>query len=286
MPDAASAERTFALLKRCQEILKGVEGVQDVLALSTNPFGRFDAPPCILIRLAPADGRRADRERIKEAIRDRFRREVQDAAVRLRDLSGPNGFPLGGAPVRLAVLDTQDNGLANLRQTAEQLAERLNQAPELRDAAADPASRARPQLSVVIDRDRAKALGVSTEDVYTELQVRRDGLQVGSLSRFGRSWPVTVQVKDPGGDEAKDLARVRVHGAEGEVALGAIAAVRSVSAPQAIDRLNMYPMVEIDADLAPGASPAEVRKRCEALANELLPKGYRIDWLQDAPGRR
>jgi multidrug efflux pump subunit AcrB len=287
LPDAASADRTTAVLKRCEAILKNIEGVGRLLALSENPFSRSRACSCILVRLAAADGKRADREQIKQTIRTRLRREVQDAAVRLRDLSGPGRMPEGGARVRLAVGDAGDRGFVALSETADKLAQRMEQSPELSDVGVDPAARAIPQLFVEIDRDKARALGVSMDEAFAALQVHLGSYYVNDFNRFGRTWQVTIQADERFRARAEDLLKLEVRGAKGErVRLGAFASVHDVAGPRAIDRLNLYPSVEIAADLAPGASPAEACRRCEALAKEVLPKGSLFTWLPDARGPR
>jgi multidrug efflux pump subunit AcrB len=287
LPDSASAVRISAALERCEAILKEVPGVHDVLALAENPFTRSGASSSILVRLAAADGKRADREQIKQTIRTRLRREIHEAAVRLRDLSGPGRMPEGGARVRLAVSDAGDRGFVALGQTAAQFAQRMEQSPELSDVGVDPAARATPQLFVDIDRDKARALGVSLDEAFATLQVHLGSFYINNFNRFGRTWQVTIQADERVRARAQDLLNLEVRGAEGKrVRLGAFAEVRDVAGPRAIDRLNFYPTVEIAADLAPGTSPAEARKRCEALAKEVLPKGYLFTWLPDARGPR
>ncbi len=68
------------------------------------------------------------------------------------------------------------------------------------------------------------------------------------------------------------------------VPLSAFLQVREVSAPEAVNRFNLFPAVEITANPAPGVSPAEARTLCETLAEEVrkelaLPAGYRLGWL-------
>src|SRR5262249_28570435 len=100
LPAAASAERTDAGLKRCDQLLRITPEVQQRLALSDNPFDRATNRPCLLVRLVAADGGRAQ---IVQDLRARLGKEVPEALVRLRDLSGPGRFPRCGYPLDLAV---------------------------------------------------------------------------------------------------------------------------------------------------------------------------------------
>jgi multidrug efflux pump subunit AcrB len=53
LPAAASPERTREVIRHCEKLLRKVEGVQDVLALSADPFNPSHNRACILVRLAP-----------------------------------------------------------------------------------------------------------------------------------------------------------------------------------------------------------------------------------------
>ena len=69
------------------------------------------------------------------------------------------------------------------------------------------------------------------------------------------------------------------------VALGALVSIRDGSAPAAIERQDMWPMVPITANLAPGTTPVEARALCEKLAAEELPAGFRLRWLRELGGQ-
>src|SRR5262249_38287568 len=59
LPPGASTEHTVKTMERVAATLRQLPGVKDVLALTDNPFDSAHDRPCILERLAPADGKRA-----------------------------------------------------------------------------------------------------------------------------------------------------------------------------------------------------------------------------------
>src|SRR5262249_46218928 len=73
LPASASPERVRAALDRCGALLRRLPGVQDVLALSDNPFDGIGDRPCLLVGLAPAGKRGASRERLVQAVREQFK---------------------------------------------------------------------------------------------------------------------------------------------------------------------------------------------------------------------
>jgi multidrug efflux pump subunit AcrB len=286
LPAEASPERAWAVLKQGDTILRETAGVQQVLTLTENPFDHARRP-CLLVCL-DAEGKEPVREQLMEAIRKRLG-EVKGMTLRLRDLSGPNGFPRCGYPIDLAVHGPE---MQPVRDMAQKLVDRLRKSEKLADVADDPGSRMQPQLYLDVDRTQAKLKGVSLDDVFTTLQTFFGAVDVNDFNRFGRTWQVRVQVGNRRAGRVEDVKKLKVRNARGEmVPLGTFVSVKEVEGPAAVDRLNGEPMVEITAKAAAGVSHAEVRTLCEDLAEEVrkelrLPKGYGLTWLQEMPAPR
>jgi multidrug efflux pump subunit AcrB len=282
LPAAASAERTRAVLDRCEAVLREINGVQDVLALTDNPFDQARNQGCILVRLAPADRKQTRREQLTQTIRTRLEQEVAEATLRVRDLSEPGRFPRCAYPIELALVGPEQD---RLREWAEKLAERLRQSTKLADVGTSPGSTLQPQLSVDVDRAQAKALGVSLDDLMTVLQVHLGLLHVNDFNSFGRTLQVTVQAPPRFRDQVEDLQRLKVRNAQGDmVPLAALVQVREIEAPKVVERFNGEPMLAITANPAAGVSLAGARSFCESLAEEIrkelqLPAEYRLIWL-------
>jgi multidrug efflux pump len=208
--------------------------------------------------------------------------EAQEMRVRVRDLSRPGGFPRYGYPVDLAVHGPQAD---KVRELARKIGERLRRSRKLTDVWVDPSSTPRPELEVVIDRDKARQLGVSVSDLASTLQVYLGSLYVNDFNKFGRTWQINVQADTAVGQKAEDLKRLKVRNDKGKmVPLGAIVSVRQVEGPRALDRFDGRPMVEITVNPALGVSLEQVRTLCEDLAREVckelrLSAEYRLRWL-------
>jgi multidrug efflux pump subunit AcrB len=278
VPAGATAERSRALGRRCEKLVREENGVTDTLALSDNPFDRCPDRPCILIAL----DKKAERERVVRAIRNQT--EKDELSVRVRDLSLPGCLPRGGYPIDLAISGPEQQEVSKL---ATAVAERLRKDKKLLDVWADPSAMPHPQLHLDIDRAKAKAFGVALDDIFSTLQVCLGGMYVNDFNRFGRSWQVVVQAPRSG-DLARDVKKLKVRNSDGKmVPLANLVTVREVEGPQAISRLDGRPMVEMTGNLAEGTSLAEARKLCEAAVEEArkelrLSKEYHLTWL----GRR
>jgi RND family efflux transporter MFP subunit len=279
LPGNLSAERTLRLVEHCGTVLREAEGVQHVLALSEDPFARFGDGPSLVTLL---ETKQADRERLPRDVRARLEQDVAEAAPRLRELSGPGGYPVDFA-VRGPEADA-------VRDFGAKLAERLARTGKLTDLAAGPGAERRPQLTVVIDRTAAADRGVSVSDISNTLQTCLGPVHVANFGKFGRTWQIQVQVAaEPGRDRLEAVKQLKVRNARGEmVPLAGIAVLREEAGTGSLDRLDLEPMAEITANPAQGVSLAEARWLCETLAEEVrkglqLSPAYGLVWMQELP---
>lgn len=278
---AASAERTGDVLKRSESLLRKLPGVQSVLALPENPFDLFGGRPSLLVRLITADESKPDREEVIRAIRARLG-ALDEVNVRSRDFSAPGCFPRCGYPIDLAL---HGPDAAEVREWANKLGDRLRRNQKLRDVWVNSDSAPRPGQFVDINREKAAALGVAVADVFSAIEVYAGALPVNHFNRFGRTLRVEVQAGARSSDWAKDLGKLKVRNAKGQmVALGSFVTVRKVESPLALDFLDFCPMVELTANAEAGVSLEAGKKLCTTLADEVrkemgLTAEYRLTWL-------
>ena len=162
-------------------------------------------------------------------------------------------------------------------QYAEKLRER---APELGIIDADTTLRLdKPELRVVIDRDRAAALGVETEDIASALRIMVGGEE--RASRFydpsvNDSYDVQIRLKLEQRREAVEIARLFVPKKDGGlVRLDNIVKLVPAETASRIDRLDRQRQVSLRAGVAPGFALADRLEALKEAAKELnLPPGY------------
>ncbi|HDP7396042.1 TPA: efflux RND transporter permease subunit, partial [Escherichia coli] len=66
-----------------------------------------------------------------------------------------------------------------------------------------------PQLDVQVDRDKAKAQGVSLTDLFGTLQTYLGSSYVNDFNQFGRTWRVMAQADGPYRESVEDIANLR-----------------------------------------------------------------------------
>ena len=198
---------------------------------------------------------------------------MQEIRKRLRKFSGLRaglsnigGFSFGGGrwDIDFVILGPD---LETLAGYAEQLRKR---APEIGIVDADTTLKLdKPELRVEIDRDRAAALGVETENIASALRVMVGGDE--RASRFydasvNDSYDVQLRLKDEQRREAGEIARLFVPKRDGGlVRLDNLVKLVPATTASRIDRLDRQRQVSLRAGVAPGFA---LQDRLEVLKEE------------------
>jgi multidrug efflux pump len=288
LPDAASLERTDAVVRQIEQILLETEGVETVVAIGGRSFiSGVNGPnvASLFPRLKPWSEREAP-ELHAAAILGRLRArlsEIQDAIVvvfpppPIRGLSSGGGF-------QFQLQSVAGGSLQDIDATARQIMEAARQRPEL--ATTFTAFRQGvPQLDAQVDRAKVKALGIPLSDVFTSLQIFLGSLYVNDFNAFGRVYRVQLQAEPSFRATPSDVARLYVrsqNGANGHpgqmVPLSTLVTVKPITGPDTISHHNLYRSAEIAGDTAPGASSGQAIAVMRDLAQRFLPAGMAYEW--------
>ena len=141
-------------------------------------------------------------------------------------------------------------------------------------------SAADPQLLVTIDRDKAKAMGVSLTQVASTLGVFMGSQYVNDFDFNNRTYRVYVQADQPFRMTARDLHAfyVRSDTTSQMIPLDSLVTVKDSAGPQVISHYNLFRSVEIDGSPAPGVSSSEAITAMEKLADSLKMPGMSYSW--------
>jgi multidrug efflux pump len=135
-----------------------------------------------------------------------------------------------------------------------------------------------PQLRVLIDRIKARALGLSIGDVNAALAISFASAYANDFSREGRILRVMLQADAPYRMTPQSVLDLRVRNAEGEmVPFGAFTSVEWTAGAPQLDRYNGYPAMTISGSPAAGYSTGEAMNEMERLV-ESLPEGFDFEW--------
>ncbi|NLD53096.1 MAG: efflux RND transporter permease subunit [Burkholderiaceae bacterium] len=195
-------------------------------------------------------------------------------------------FPLSPPPIpelgtasgfTFRLQDRGGNGHEALVAARNQLLGLAAQSPVLAGVRPDGLEDA-PQLELVIDRDKANALGVSFTAVNTIISTALGSRYVNDFPNDGRLQRVVIQADAPARMQPDDLLRLNASSAAGaQVPLSAFATTRWITGPMQTVRYNGYPTMRIVGDAATGRSTGEAMSEMERLAAQ-LPEGFAYEW--------
>ena len=147
-----------------------------------------------------------------------------------------------------------DTSAAELAQWSGRLLGRLQQSAVLRNVASDLQDRGLQAL-VQVDRTAAGRLGVTMQAIDDTLYDAFGQRQVSTVYEQANQYRVILEADPRFQTDPGVLAGLYVPGAGGaQVPLGAVAAVRSTTAPLAVSHAEQFPAVTISFDAAPGSS--------------------------------
>ncbi|MBS8239870.1 AcrB/AcrD/AcrF family protein [Marinobacter lipolyticus] len=135
-----------------------------------------------------------------------------------------------------------------------------------------------PQYRLDVDRQRAKAMGVSLTDVNTTLSVAWGSSYVNDFTDRGRIKRVYVQADAPFRMLPDDISNWYVRNGAGEmVPFASFAEGQWSYGPQQLQRYNGVSAMNIQGSAAAGYSTGDAMAAMEQLAGE-LPGGFGFEW--------
>ena len=282
LPEAASLQRTVALMRKIDDILKHEPGVlyangiagYSILSQTTSP--RNAVYFCLL---KPFPERRTvalDAMSVVASV-NRKLAGLLDAQVfaflppaipGIGQASGIDFFiqDRGGHDVDYLWQNTQ-KFLAAARKRPEMAGMRFTFSPSV------------PQLFAAVDKDKVFKLGISIDTVYRALQTLLGGYYVNQFNRFGRVWKVFVEAEPEYRTKATEVGQFYVRNSAGTmVPLSTLVNMQKAFGPEFTTRFNEYRSIEIFGVPAPGHSTGDAMSAVAAVADQVLPRDMGYAW--------
>jgi multidrug efflux pump len=225
------------------------------------------------------------------------RRPVKEVIVdinkRLANLAGVQAFPVMrqafgrgvGKPVQFVIGGPSYEELARWRDIMMQKAA---QNPKLLGLDHDY-KETKPQLRVVIDRDRAASLGVSISNIGRTLESMLGSRLVTTFMRDGEEYDVIVEGERDNQNTAADLQNIYVRSERSQelIPLSNLVTVEEFADASSLNRYNRMRAITIEASLEDGYSLGEALDYMNQLARTYLPaeavisyKGQSLDYQE------
>ena len=155
----------------------------------------------------------------------------------------------------------------------------LRQVPVLRDVNATQDSGNR-ELSVRVDRDKAKDYGFSANDVAQFIAIALRGMQLKDFHGGDQQLPVWLRFNGSDAQSLEDLSDFKLRKPDGtQIPLMSMIQVSTSNASSVIERQSRQVSLGIKANLADGSTSDDARKAIDkVMAGVQLPAGYRWTW--------
>ena len=135
-----------------------------------------------------------------------------------------------------------------------------------------------PQIEYVIDRERAKSLGIPISDIFNSLQTFLGGLYINDFNLFGRTYRVTAEAQDSARSTPDAVNSLYVRTQAGDmVPLSSLVTIKPAHGPSYIERYNIYRAVTVNGSPAPGYSQGDALNAMEQVA-QTLPDNLTYFW--------
>jgi hydrophobe/amphiphile efflux-1 (HAE1) family protein len=286
LPEGASVNRSDAVTRRVEEIVRntpGVEHVTSVVGYSLLDGLAKSNSALLVITLKPFEERKTRELSVNGLIGSLMRQfqGIREAIVFAYNLPPIIGLGTGsGFEYQLQSIGGAD--IADIAAVARGLGFAANQDPAL-SRVFTTYSASTPQLNLEIDREKVQTLGINVADVFNALQSVLGGYYVNDFNLFGRTWQVNIQGEATERNRVDDIYRINVRNSKGDmVPLRAFAEARLILGPQSIIRYNNVRSVTLNGGPAPGHSSGEALAAMERISAATLPRGYGYEWTGTA----
>ncbi|MGF1480568.1 MAG: efflux RND transporter permease subunit, partial [Cyanophyceae cyanobacterium] len=177
---------------------------------------------------------------------------------------------------------TGNRPISALAETAQQLIAAANQRPELQGVFTQFSGNT-PQIEVEVDRNRAKALNVDIDDIFSTLQIYLGSSYVNDFVLGQRQYRVYVQADSQFRSDPDDIGQLYVRSQDGEmIQLNNLVTLTSTVGPQTIPHYNIFRSINIQGAPASGYSTGQAITAMEEVAAEVLPSGFGYEWTGTA----
>lgn len=136
-----------------------------------------------------------------------------------------------------------------------------------------------PQYYIALDRERAKAMGVSVDDVFTALQSTFGRYYVNDFNLYGKTYQVNIQAQSNFRESPEDLSRVFVKSSNGDlIPISALVHFKRIIGADIVNRFNLFMGANVvgSPNSEKGYSSGDALKALSEVAREVLPEGYTI----------
>ncbi len=207
---------------------------------------------------------------IAEAVTQRVMNETQ-ARVFVQQTSTFGGRR-GGMPVQYVL---QAPTIEKLQEVIPRFMEQVDQSPVLRMADVN-LKFTKPETRIVIDRDKANTMGVTTRNIAQTLQYALSGQRMGYFYMNGKQYQILGEINRQQRNTPADLKAIFIRNDKGEmIQLDNLVTLYEDVAPPQLYRYNRFVSATISSGLNQGYTIGDGLEEMDRIAADVLDDSFR-----------
>ncbi|MGD1960071.1 MAG: efflux RND transporter permease subunit [Fulvivirga sp.] len=267
-PEGATFEYMDFYMDQINQLVKEtVPENESILTITSPGFGASSSVNSgfAVVNLVDASERSRSQKKIVEDIKPRVSRNTRARAF----VSEPQtiGNRRGGLPVQYVL---QAPNLDKLQSVIPDFLAAANNTGVFDFVNVDLKFN-KPEISIEIDRDKARDLGVSVRNVAQTLQLSLSGQRFGYFIKDGKQYQIIGQVEREDRDDPLDLKSIYVQNDDDQlVQMDNLVRLSERTTPPQLYRYNRFASATVSASLKPGYSLGDGIDTMDKVAKEVL----------------
>ncbi|MFN3701684.1 MAG: efflux RND transporter permease subunit [Alphaproteobacteria bacterium] len=277
-PDGATLAYTDAQARMVEAALQPYKD-QGIITDIFSIIGRWDKNRAFIsATLSDWNARNISQQQLADEV-NRAIRDLPGAQIRIAQGSSLNVRNRGGG-LELALLG---NDYETLSETADEFAETLRSRLSAINDVRVNFNTSQPELSFIINRQRANDLNVPLDTISQTLRVMVNEYRLLDMSMNDEIVPLVLAPTNNRFMNATDLLNLMVTNQNGElIPLSLLVDLQEKGVSAELNRHAQRRAVEMDIGLAENVPLGDLIRDIRAVANETLPAGMNIIFLGDA----
>jgi len=237
-------------------------GVGGPVSVGGPNFGRM------YMRLVPRNQRALSADQVIDKLRPKLNRLPGVRAF----LQNPPTIRIGGTLTKsLYQYTLQGPNIEELYRVGQQFETEMGKLPMLLDVASDLQIKS-PQATVVIDRNRASAVGISADTIENALYDAYGPHWISTIYAPNNQYKVLIETEPKYQSDPGLMSMLYIRSDSGQlVPLDSLAHIEPTVGPQTINHYGQLPAVTMSFNLKPGVSLGDAVTAIEELAQRILP---------------
>jgi len=247
--------------KAVSDILRADENVINAVAFSSDSNVGY-----LFSMMKPRKDRPLSVDETIESLRSRLGQVPGIMAF----LQNPPPITINGQfSTSLYQMTIQSVNLNEIYEWTPRLTDKIRMLPGFTDVNSDLLI-ASPQVTVDINRDRARALGVTPEQIQDALYTSYGDRQVSNIYAPANQYSVILEVKPEDKRGPNALEKLYIRSSEGQlVPLAVVAQVKRTVGPLSVNHFGQLPAATISFNLQPGFSLGEAARSVDETIRDL-----------------